>query len=140
MYYATEQDRQHAIRKLAYHRLVARCLRGPKGRVLHGLAIDALDRMARDYPNAPYVAAWKDMLSHNRHEIARRLVERDEHVELLRETSPFMNVFGFDMGARMPIVFRDEALRSRMWKLAKRVASIERSEEPIPVAGRQPKF
>ena len=125
MYYASQTDRQHALRKLAHHRLVARCLRGEKGDDLLDRALGVFRSMETAYGETPFVSGWREVLRHDRHEIARRILARDDVMETLRESSPFMQVHGFDIGRDMPIDFRDPAIRGRMWKLAKRLAMIE---------------
>ncbi|WP_260693072.1 hypothetical protein [Rhizobium laguerreae] len=138
MYYASQLDRQHSIRKRAAHRIIARCLRGPRGAELMVKARVALDEMEKSDGQTPYVRGWRDLFWKDRFEIARRIVMRDEAAEDLRETSPFMQLHGFDYGQRMPIVFIDEeTIRPRMWNLAKRIATIEpRHSEVFPC--RQP--
>jgi hypothetical protein len=58
-------------------------------------------------------------------EVARQLISRDEGMAMLRDTSPFMRVFGFDMGRNMPVVFTDETIRRRLWRLAKRLVKMK---------------
>jgi hypothetical protein len=126
MHYASPLDRQHSIRKRAAHRIIARCLRGGRGEGLLHEARLALDLMEQSDGQTPYVRGWRDLFSKDRFEVARRIVMRDEAAEDLRETSPFMQLHGFDYGQRMSIVFMDEkTIRPRMWNLAKRVATIE---------------
>jgi hypothetical protein len=133
MDYLTEQDREHALRKLAYHRVVARCLRGHKGHILHALAHEALDELEAGYGRVPFVTTWRSLLEEDRLEIARKIVQREDGLETMRETSPFMRIFGFDMGHSMPIVFNNHETRTRMWKLAKAVANVRyRDDMPPP--------
>lgn len=138
MYYASSLDRQHSIRKRAAHRIIARCLRGDRGADLMRRAHAALDEMERTDGQTPYVRGWRDLFSVDRIEVARRIVRRDEAAEDLRETSPFMQLHGFDYGKRMSIVFSDEEIiRPRMWNLAKRLANIDPRHSEVP-ACRQP--
>jgi hypothetical protein len=138
MYYASSLDRQHSIRKRAAHRIIARCLRGDRGPDLMRKAHAALDEMERTDGNTPYVRGWRELFSVDRFEVARRMVMRDEAAEDLRETSPFMQLHGFDYGKRMSIVFSDEEnIRPRMWNLAKRLANMEPRHSEVP-ACRQP--
>jgi hypothetical protein len=138
MYYASQLDRQHSLRKRAAHRIVARYLRGDDGEHLMDRAREALDDMARSDGPTPYVSGWQHLFTRNRREVARRIVMRDEEAEDLRETSPFMNLHGFDYGRRMSIVFMEEnTIRPRMWNLAKRLAMIEPRHSEVP-ACRQP--
>ncbi len=125
MYYATHTDRQHAIRKAAQHRIIARCLRGHKGELLLALAHEAFEELKTAYSGARFVREWTRVMEMDRREIAELIVRRDDEAETLRESSPFMRVFDFDFGDRMEINFKNPEIRSRMWNLAKRVAMIE---------------
>ncbi|MCV9964201.1 hypothetical protein OIU34_20155 [Pararhizobium sp. BT-229] len=101
-------------------------------------ARQALAEMERSDGSTPYVRGWQALLAGERFDVARRIVMRDEGAEDLRETSPFMQLHGFDYGRRMPIVFMDEeTIRPRMWNLAKRLAMIEPRQSEVP-ACRQP--
>ena len=129
MRYISELDREHAIRKLAYHRLVARYLRRSNGDELHKLALDALVKMEASH-NGTYILPWKKLMARDRMHIANEIIKRNSKMETMRESSPFMSVFGFNMGKNMEIVFRDEKTRSRMWKLARKVGKINKGREP----------
>ena len=137
MKYATTLDRQHALRKLAAHRIIARCLRGDKGQVLINRTRRAFNDMQREHGATPYVLGWSEILTDDRWKIAQRIILRDDHMETLRETSPFMKVFGFDLGQKMHIDFQDPETRKRMWNLAKRLATIEPPEQEVLLC-RQP--
>lgn len=128
MHYATQLDRQHAIRKRAAHRIVARCLRGPRGDELLRLAREALAETEARVGDPPYVRSWRTLLELSKEEIAREIVRRDDNVETMRESSPFFRVFGFDLGHRTRIVLKEDATRSRLWNIAKRVARMGTSE------------
>lgn len=142
MKYLTDQDREHSIRKLAYHRIIARCLRTEKGEELHKLARVAFDEMEKVHENAPFIHSWRNLLSRDRLEIAKTIVTRDNDIELMRETSPFMRVFDFDMGIKIKIVFIEGENRRRMWKLAKKVGKINygKAPEPLQYEGMSPKI
>ena len=139
MYYASQTDRQHALRKLAHHRIVARCLRGDRGDLLLERAQEALDELEDGYGRTPFVLSWREMLSRDRLEIADEIVRRGDEIETMRESSPFMRVFHFDLGQKMRIDFQSPEIRTRMWNLAKRLAMIEPKEAvAVPVRGPTP--
>jgi hypothetical protein len=138
MYYASPLDRQHSLRKRAAHRIIAQCLRGDRGEFLMEKARLALADMEQTDGSTPYVRGWQALFAGDRFDVARRIVMRDEAAEDLRETSPFMQLHGFDYGNRMSIVFMDEqTIRPRMWNLAKRLAMIEPRHSEV-LACRQP--
>jgi hypothetical protein len=138
MYYASNTDRQHALRKAAQHRIIARCLRGHKGELLLALAHEALDALKDTYHGARFIRDWETVLEKDRMEIAELIVRRDDETETLRESSPFMRVFDFDFGDTMVIDFKNPEIRSRMWNLAKRVAMIEPKANEVVESYRAP--
>lgn len=126
-HYASQTDKMHAIRKRAMHRVVSRCLRGPKGTDLLIRAVMALTEMAQDNGHSPFIEDWARLLSMGKRHVAETIIKRDDEIETLRETSPFFRVFDFDMGRSMKIVWTDEKIRSRLWKLAKNVVTMTES-------------
>lgn len=90
--------------KLLMHRLIARCLNADAIAVARA-RVDALDdgRECRD--------EWRALLALPVDRLRRRLTERSEEMTRLRLSSPFPAVGDLT----------DEALRRRMWRMAKRV-------------------
>jgi len=98
--------------KLIMHRLVARELaRDPS---VLDRAKDQLTRMAERYPEQPWVGEWAEILRGPSAQIAAVLTSRDERAVRLRLSSPFT------LGG--PVDFKDEAMRRRIWRAARRVA------------------
>jgi hypothetical protein len=106
------QETVNDTAKLIMHRLVAReLLRDPS---VLDRARNQLAKMAERYPEQPWVDEWSDILRRPVAQIATFLMSRDEHATRLRLSSPF-TVGG-------PIDFKDEAIRRRIWRAARRVA------------------
>lgn len=95
-------------------------------------AMEAMADMEELYGPVPFVKRWHEVMKMGRQEIAKLIVRRNDGIETLRETSPFMRVFDFDYGINMRIDFKDPAIRHRMWNLAKRLATIEPYQPELP--------
>jgi hypothetical protein len=99
--------------KLIMHRLIARELvRNPS---LVARARTSLEKMAARFPDRPFVREWDTLLGCPVNEIVAILRGRDEDARRLRLSSPFVLAEGID--------FRDEALRRRIGRAAKRLAA-----------------
>jgi hypothetical protein len=122
-----ETDRTNALAKLAMHRIVAREL--GRGDRLVDSARRALDAMEDRIGHTPYMDEWRDILSGPSSEVRRKITGRDEDMDRLRISSPFLADWqgGID--------FRDPALRTRIWRLAKRVANLRVRREPECATG-----
>ncbi len=94
--------------KLLMHRMIARRLDASAIAAARA-RVDALDdgRECRQ--------EWRVLLSLPAHQLRRRLTERSEEMTRLRLSSPFPAVCDFT----------DEALRRRMWRLAKKQQDLD---------------
>lgn len=112
--------------KLIMHRLIARRLLRDSS--LIAKARQSLAKMTIRFPDRSFVREWEVILSRSPKEIAAVLRDRGDEARRLRLSSPFVIAEGID--------FTDEALRRRIWRAAKRIAS---SGEPAlvkPMAAR----
>ena len=121
----TQTDRMHVLRKLAIHRLVSRTLRSPAGDTVFALAEDALDELEKHHGRTAFVGGWRDLMRLGRAVVAERIIARDDHMTALRDTSPFMRLWGVGLGDLQEIDLRDAKVRDRLWKLASRLVMIE---------------
>jgi hypothetical protein len=110
---SVNQETVNDTAKLIIHRLIARrLLRDPS---LVARAQQSLTKMAGRFPDRPFVLEWEVILSRPAKEIATFLADRGDQAKRLRLSSPFVLAEGID--------FTDEALRRRIWRAAKRIAS-----------------
>jgi hypothetical protein len=106
------KERVNDTAKLIMHRLIARELgRDPS---LVERAKDSLSRTSEHYEGYSFVLEWSELLEMSVPEVRLRLTSRDEDMTRLRLSSPFVLV----------VDLKDEALRRRIWKAAKRIAAI----------------
>lgn len=121
------QETVNDTAKLIMHRLIAR-------RLLHDPSLIAkarqsLAKMMNKFPDRSFVRDWEVILSRSPQEIATVLRDRGDEARRLRLSSPFVIAEGID--------FTDEALRRRIWKAAKRIASSGEPGLVKPVAAAQ---
>lgn len=109
-------NREHVndTAKLMIHRLIARAIgRDPS---LIDRARLSLDRScSQRYEGYSFVSEWHDLLRLPPSNVRRRLTSRDEEMTRLRLSSPFVIADGIDVS--------DVALRRRIWRAARRLAS-----------------
>jgi hypothetical protein len=99
--------------KLIMHRLIARELaRDP---TLVERARAQLGKMAVRFPDRSFVLDWEAVLRRPISEIAAVLIGRNQEARRLRLSSPFILADGID--------FKNEALRRRIGRAAKRLAA-----------------
>jgi hypothetical protein len=108
------QETVNDTAKLIMHRLIARRLLHDPSLVIR--AQESLAKMAIRFPDRPFVQEWEVILRRSDKEIATFLADRGDEARRLRLSSPFVIVEGVD--------FTDETLRRRIWRAAKRIASI----------------
>jgi ParB-like chromosome segregation protein Spo0J len=121
MMYLNETDKVNNLTKLARHRIVARAIAlNPE---LVDRAYEALDVIEEKWGYVPAHDEWRALLRREPAEIRRALTARTEEMDRLRIDSPFylLSQHGLD--------FTDEEQRRRIWKLAKRVATISTRDE-----------
>jgi hypothetical protein len=108
------QEHINDTAKLIMHRLIARKIgRDPS---LVQKARDALVRSSRCRGEGySFVQDWSDILALPTTKIRHLLTSRDENMIRLRLSSPFVLTEGIDL--------TDEALRRRIWRDAKQLAS-----------------
>jgi hypothetical protein len=112
---STELNREtiNDTAKLIMHRLIARQLvRNPS---LVERAKAQLEKMALRFPDRSFVRDWESVLQRPVNEIAAILIGRDQEAKRLRLSSPFVLADGVD--------FKNEALRRRIGRSAKRIAA-----------------
>jgi hypothetical protein len=107
------QETVNDTAKLIMHRLIARQLVRDPSLVIR--ARQSLAKMAIRFPDRPFVREWEVILRRAPKEIAKLLTDRGDEARRLRLSSPFVIAEGID--------FTDEALRRRIWRAAKRIAS-----------------
>ena len=117
------QETVNDTAKLIMHRLIARRLLRDSS--LIAKARQSLAKMTISFPDRSFVREWELILSRSPKEIATVLTDRGDKAKRLRLSSPFVIAEGID--------FTDEALRRRIWRAAKRIAS---SREPALVTPR----
>jgi hypothetical protein len=118
MTHPLNQETVNDTMKLLMHRLIARALaRDPAlvERARHSLA-----STARRFPERTFVAEWESLLRLPACTLRNLLISRDQHMRRLRLSSPFVIAQGVD--------FTDQALRHRIIRAAKRIAT--RSSSP----------
>jgi ParB-like chromosome segregation protein Spo0J len=121
MMYLNETDKVNNLTKLARHRIVARAIAlNPE---LVDRAYEALDVIEEKWGYVPAHDEWRALLRREPADIRRALTARTEEMDRLRIDSPFylLSQHGLD--------FTDEEQRRRIWKLAKRVATISTRDE-----------
>jgi len=124
---ALNQETVNDTAKLIMHRLIARrLLRDPS---LVAAARQSLAKMAVRFPDRPFLREWEVILRRSPKEIAKLLTDRGDKANRLRLSSPFVIAEGID--------FTDEALRHRIWRAAKRVASGGAAVRRAPSAAAQ---
>jgi hypothetical protein len=108
---------------LIMHRLIARWLaRDPS---LVDRARSSLAKISTDFPDRSFVAEWEELLRLPTARLRVLLTRRDQRMKRLRLSSPFVVAEGMD--------FRDERLRRRIRRAAKRIVGITlRSERAHP--------
>ena len=124
MMHATPLDRMHVLRKLAIHRLVSRSLRGPDGDAVFARAEAALDELAANFGQAKFVRDWYEVMSLGREEVARRIITRELKIMGLRDSSPFMRMWGVGLGYRAEIDLREPRFRKRLSDLGVRMVKL----------------
>jgi hypothetical protein len=121
MMYLNETDKVNNLTKLARHRIVARAV------ALYPELVDRAYEAMDDYERKwGYIGAhdeWRAILRKDPTEIRRALTARTEEMDRLRIDSPFylLSHHGLD--------FTDEEQRRRIWRLAKKVATISTRDE-----------
>ena len=110
---AINQETVNDTAKLIMHRLIARRLLRDPSLVVQ--ARQSLAQMAIKFPDRSFVREWEVILRRSAKEIAKFLTDRGDEARRLRLSSPFVIAEGID--------FTDEALRRRIWRAAKRIAS-----------------
>jgi len=110
---AVNQETVNDTAKLIMHRLIARRLLRDPSLVVQ--ARQSLAQMAIKFPDRSFVREWDVILRRSAKEIAKFLTDRGDEARRLRLSSPFVIAEGID--------FTDEALRRRIWRAAKRIAS-----------------
>jgi hypothetical protein len=114
MIVSINQETVNDTAKLIMHRLIARrLLRDPS--LVVQVARQSLAKMAVRFPDRPFVREWDVVLRRSPKEIATFLTDRGDEARRLRLSSPFVVAEGID--------FTEEALRRRIWRAAKRIAS-----------------
>src|SRR5882672_5355643 len=99
--------------KLIMHRLIARALvRDPS---LVGRARASLEKMATRFPDQSFVRDWDALLRRPVNEIVAVLTGCGQEARRMRLSSPFVLAEGID--------FKDEVLRRRIGRAAKRIAA-----------------
>jgi hypothetical protein len=124
----TQIDHAHVLRKRALHRLLARALRRDTEVVVR-LARQALEDQIAHMGEEIFHTAWRKILSMPVDEIARLLIERSYRMDNLRDSSPFMRLFGYDLGKSQRIDLQDEVIRKRLWRMGMRLV---RRSPPLP--------
>jgi hypothetical protein len=122
----------HVLRKRAIHRLASRVLRGPRGDMFFALAREALAKMEERDGQTRYVLDWREIMERGKDEVARTLIARNDVMDGLRDSSPFMRVWGFDLGKNMRIDLRDDETRHRLWNLSKRLVTLHPQRMEVP--------
>ncbi len=110
--------------KLMIHRLVARRLARDPG-ILDSAKM-AVMRLEADYPERTFVSEWREILGQPPGTIRQLLTRRDEGMQRLRLSSPFLEGEGVSF-------VRDPNVRKRIWRLARKGAAAQRAAH----AGRQ---
>jgi hypothetical protein len=113
--------------KLIMHRLVARSIaRDPtlisKAKLSHS-------KISVRFRDRPFVSEWAKLLALPPHQLRVLLTSRNQEMKRLRLSSPFVTAQGVD--------FSDEALRRRIRRAAKRVATralLRRNEKHSSIA------
>jgi hypothetical protein len=104
MQHLTKTDHMHVLRKRLCHRIVARVLRNEeRGETLFQRAHDALEGMEARFGSTPFVVDWRGIMAQDRDFVAKRIVQMDEKMDSLRDSSPFLKIWGYDFGFRMPL-------------------------------------
>lgn len=121
MMYLNETDKVNNLTKLARHRIAARAIALYPD--LIDLAYEVTDRLEEQWGPSASNDEWRELLRGDPQELRRVLTARNEHMDQLRIDSPFLllSQHGLD--------FTDEEQRRRIWKLAKRVATISSRDE-----------
>ena len=121
MMHLNETDKVNNLTKLARHRIAARAIALYPELIEH--AKNALDRIEEQNGWSPSIDEWHDILEMDIFDIRRALTARTEEMDRLRIDSPFMLLreHGLD--------FTDTEERTRIWRLAKRVATISTRDE-----------
>lgn len=134
MMHATPLDRMHVLRKLAIHRLVSRSLRGPDGDAVFARAEAALEELAHDFGQTKFVLDWQELMSLGREEVARRIVTREGRITGLRDSSPFMRLWGVGLGYQAEIDLREPQVRKRLSDLGARLVKMHPDRWVAPIA------
>lgn len=121
--HSEETDKVNDIVKLIMHRLVARAV-GEDVRLI-STAKEALSVMERRLGRADYMGEWESLLELEPQELRRLLTERTETMDRLRKSSPFLAIFG------APVDFRDPDLRTRLWRIAKRIYTLRAGRDAL---------
>ena len=117
----TPIDHAHVLRKRAVHRLLSRALRRD-GEVVMRMARQALaDQIARKGTEEIFDTAWREILRMPTNEVGELLIERSYRMDNLRDSSPFMRLFGYDLGKNQSIDLQDEVVRQRLWRMGIRL-------------------
>jgi hypothetical protein len=107
------QESVNDTAKLIMHRIIARALvRDPS---LVDRAKSSLTKISARFPDRSFVADWEELLSLPVSRLRVLLTHRGQRMKRLRLSSPFVTADGVD--------FRDEALRRRIRRAAKRIAA-----------------
>jgi hypothetical protein len=108
-----DQEFVNDTAKLLMHRLIARLLaRDPS---LVERARSSLAATARGFPDRTFVAEWESLLRLPICSLRNLLTSRDQRMRRLRLSSPFVTAERID--------FTDDALRRRIARAAKRIAT-----------------
>ena len=110
--------------KLMIHRLVERRLAHDPG-ILDSAKM-AVMRLEAAYPERTFVSEWREILGQPPGTIRQLLTRRDEGMQRLRLSSPFLEGEGVSF-------VRDPNVRKRIWRLARKGAAAQRATH----AGRQ---
>ena len=124
MLHLTDTDRMHVLRKRAIHRLVSRVLNGDRGDIFFALAKDELSEMEERFGETKFVTDWKEIMALDKDEVSRLVIARNDRMDGLRDSSPFMRVYGFDLGVKSHIDLSQPEVRSRLWKLSKNLVTM----------------
>ena len=113
MYAPLNQEIVNDTAKLIMHRLIARSLvRDP---LLVDRAKVSLAKISVHFPDRSFVAEWEELLRLPTWELRALLTSRNPNMKRLRLSSPFVTAEGVD--------FRDQALRRRIRRAAKRIVA-----------------
>jgi hypothetical protein len=113
MYAPLNQEMVNDTAKLIMHRLIARSLvRDP---LLVDRAKVSLTKISDHFPDRSFVADWQEVLRLPTRELRALLTSRSQDMKRLRLSSPFVTAEGVD--------FRDQTLRRRIRRAAKRIAA-----------------